>query len=395
MNKNYQSKEGILKKIIRDNFPTFESQELHKLPSHYHSTIKNNVVSFLGCKDIRVGFASYICTHCQNIHIIPHTCKSNLCSSCGASYAHDWVQYNSNTLIDCTHRHVVFTIPKEFRRFILDFPDCYLFIFEAISKTIHEIFFHCKAITTPGFIIALHTFGDSLAFKPHFHVVLAEGGFKADKSFVPFSHWPFKAFRKKWQFLFLKAIKKFASLHTDSFTANAVDTAVNHSFKTYLEGFYIYANQRFEDAKSVLKYIGRYLARPPLSLNSIIHYDGVNVTFLVKDTEKKSKKRVVLSALQFLGRIFYHLPQKHFKSIRRFGFYARNLRHLAPFIKKKRNSLFKVLKLSFRDKMILQFNIDPLICTSCGNQMILAILFHFSMISPIHPITLDLYKATG
>jgi len=267
-------------------------------------------------------------------------------------------------------------------------------IFDAISQTIHEIFFHCKNIVTPGFIITLHTFGDALLYKPHFHVIIAEGGFDNNNRFIPFSHWPYKAFRKKWQFLFLNSIKIFAKLHTINDSFIRIAQLVRNSFNNYKDGFYVWANERFENAFHVFKYIGRYVARPPLAMRSILDYDGINVTLLCKDTENKTKKNITLSATEFLGRVFYHLPIKNFKTIRRFGFYARNIASLAPIVKSKR-SRTKDPKLSYRDKLILLFNNDPLKCSECGRQMILAILFHFSLISKVHPILQDFYPATG
>ena len=48
---------------------------------------------------------------------IPLTCKSRLCPSCGFKYSATWTEKISNDIIKCPHRHALFTILKQYRKF--------------------------------------------------------------------------------------------------------------------------------------------------------------------------------------------------------------------------------------------------------------------------------------
>ena len=53
----------------------------------YHSQIRKsiiiNIAKILICRTCFLGFHSLLCSKCNFIRKIPHTCKSRLCSSCG------------------------------------------------------------------------------------------------------------------------------------------------------------------------------------------------------------------------------------------------------------------------------------------------------------------------
>ena len=51
------------------------------------------------------------------------------------------------------------------------------------SKNPKKLIKTTKGIVKPAVIIVLHTFGRDLKFNPHFHVIVACGGFKNDGTF--------------------------------------------------------------------------------------------------------------------------------------------------------------------------------------------------------------------
>lgn len=50
---------------------------------------------------------------CNNIKIIPHTCKSKLCSSCGKKATAIWIAKQNNILPNTEWQHITFTMPSE------------------------------------------------------------------------------------------------------------------------------------------------------------------------------------------------------------------------------------------------------------------------------------------
>ena len=51
--------------------------------------IIENVEKLIGCKDFANGYTFYECPSCDNISVVPFTCKSRFCSSCGNKYRED------------------------------------------------------------------------------------------------------------------------------------------------------------------------------------------------------------------------------------------------------------------------------------------------------------------
>lgn len=185
--------------------------------------------------------------------MVPFSCKSRFCNSCGNMYSMKRSSAMSFKLIRTSHRHCVFTIPEELRLFFRkdrsllnclfrSVADAILFMFRKLNKS--ENF-------TPGFICVLHTFGRSLQWNPHIHVLLSEGGSGNISPWRVVKHFPYELLRKSFRMLLL----------------NYMEDSIGKSFrkiKAYIykncpNGFYVYAKPSLSSNQDVLKYIGRYL----------------------------------------------------------------------------------------------------------------------------------------
>lgn len=71
------------------------------------------------CGDSSFGGAMFGCEHCGNLKFVPFRCKSRFCPSCGTKYAIDRTTAMSFKLVNCIHRHCVFTIDEDLRIFIV------------------------------------------------------------------------------------------------------------------------------------------------------------------------------------------------------------------------------------------------------------------------------------
>ena len=100
-----------LKEILSKYFFQYWRTNNHKFPTSLRETILKNVNSFLDCGDPKIGYTSFICLKCRTIHKTPFSCKSRFCSSCGKVYAETWANNLSDNLIQCPHRHAVFSLP--------------------------------------------------------------------------------------------------------------------------------------------------------------------------------------------------------------------------------------------------------------------------------------------
>ncbi len=207
---------------------------------------------------------------------------------------------------------------------------------------------------TPGYVMVLHTFGRDLKWNPHIHVLLSEGGFSDDGFWRNVKH---------FNYTFLRNAFRTALL-------NEMETHLGPSFKkvkaacykNHENGFYIYAKPGKCNAKTVAKYIGRYLGRPPIATSRIDNYDGETVTFHYNRHEDDVYVQETIPVMEFIERLIRHIPDRHFKMIRYGGLYARHRnvdKSLRRAVSKEKRPFFVSFN-TWRNAILRSFGYDPL-----------------------------------
>ena len=142
-----------------------------------------NIDKMLNCGDPSFGGAMYVCTTCHNMKFVPFRCKSRFCPTCGVKYSQERSTSMAFKLVNCTHRHCVFTIDEKLRHFFLEDRSLLNCLFRAVQSVILHMFnkINKSQNFVPGFICVLHTFGRPLEWNPHIHCILSESGIHKSK----------------------------------------------------------------------------------------------------------------------------------------------------------------------------------------------------------------------
>lgn len=121
-----------------------------------------------------------------------------------------------------------------------------------------------------------------------------------------------------------------------------------------------------------MKYLGRYLKRPPVSASRLRHYVGGAVVHHYLDRRTGKHKRQTLSQEEMIGRYISHVPARHFKMVRCSGFLANRKRGtLLP-------RIYEALHMQAREKLekpgfaVLKkgfLGTDPYKCILCGDRL--------------------------
>lgn len=195
---------NVIQKMLRDYYEIIE-YDIKPRP-----VVMENIDKVINCGDPSYGGAMYGCPHCGNLKFVPFRCHSKFCPSCGAKYSNDRSTAMSFKLIQCTHRHLVFTIDESLRRFFLEDRTLLNCLFEAVSDVIKEYFFSLNKSKNfvPGFICVLHTFGRPLGWNPHIHCLLTEGGFSDDGVWRKVTYFNYSYLRKSFQTVLLNKLEK-------------------------------------------------------------------------------------------------------------------------------------------------------------------------------------------
>jgi hypothetical protein len=391
---------STVKQILQEGWQRFEvaySQIIR--PSE-----REEVSKVLGCGDPKNGFAEYWCLECDEHErkIIPFTCKSRFCPSCGKIYTDNWVEKMAEEMVEVPHRHVVMTIAEELRSYFYWQRDAITILIESAAEVLKSIITEKKKRLklTPGIIIVVHTFGRDLQFNPHIHALVTEGGLDKNDDWQPVTYFSYEAMRKRWQYLVLK---KFKKRFGDS---QKIKNLINKLYAEKKKGFYIHGKNRIRDARGAAKYIGRYMARPAIAESRIISWNSKEVVFWYESHKTGKKEIETLPIEKFIGRIISHIPEKQFKMVRHYGIYSRNKRkesriavklwQVAEMLKRKKINGFRgkekkqSRKLTYRERMIKEYGRDPCKCPKCGSEMELVKIWH-----PVYGDIYDLFKENG
>lgn len=357
---------NILQEIFEDNY------EIIQFTLHPRDVEMENISKMIHCGDPSFGGAMYACPLCGNMKFVPFRCKSRFCPSCGIKYSQERSASMAFKLVNCSHRHCVFTIDDELRHFFLEDRSLLHCLFHAVRSVVLRMFHNLNQSKNfvPGFICVLHTFGRPLEWNPHIHCLISEGGYSDDGFWRTVKHFNYTFLRNSFQTALLNEMEQHIG---PSF----------HKVKAYIynkdkNGFYIYAKPNLCDPKTVTRYITRYLGRPVIALKRIDSYDGQNVTFHYNRHEDNAYIKRTLPTIDFIKLLIQHIPEKQFKMTRYYGLYARHRKldkHLHRAVHKSKHGFIKNFT-KWRQDIILSFGYDPLCCSRCKTQMILVELYY-------------------
>lgn len=357
---------NILQQIFNDHFNTVANSGIH-----IRDAVFDNVFKMIHCGDYKHGFAVYGCPDCGEIKIVPFRCKSRFCTTCGNLYSQKRATAMSFKLIRCSHRHCVFTIPQQLRHFFRQDRLLLNNLFHSVRDVILKMFYKINKTEnfTPGFISVLHTFGRSLQWNPHIHVIISEGGCGNISVWRKMKHFNYVFLRHAFRTALLNSMEK----HIGS----SFKKVKSYIYKHCPDGFYVYAKPNICNTKEITKYIGRYLGRPVIATSRIDHYDGQFVTFHYNRHEDDKLVVEKIHATDFIKLLIVHIPDKNFKMVRYYGIYAKdhkNSKKLSLAVPKDRRNLLRTFN-QWKVSILLSFGYDPLLC-KCGHHMSILEISH-------------------
>ena len=384
-----------LKTIIKNEWEAFKatskSEELARKAVHM------NIWKLLHCKTAWMGIQIFQCEeHRDIVRIVPCTCKSRFCPSCGYKANLIWLDQLLSRIIPCDYQHLVFTLPYELRNLA---KSNRRLIFNLMSKTLYRTITQFinkqKGLRyVPGVVTILHTFGKGLKWHVHFHVLITAGGMKNGK-WVDNSYINENYLKKAWKAKMLAGIRK---LFRKGELRNAAGRYPSQSFKQLLrevheKGWYVWIDKARGDGIVAFIYIGRYCKRACISQKGIINYrKGKTIVW-----KERSKKRLPVpdicayraSPNEFLDLLITHIPDTYDHQVHYYGLYSPRLK----------SSLYKQAMRIFEKKIVISkvksrftsgwnyimklfYDVEPLVCPVCKKQLKLTGIVFFNLSNP-------------
>jgi hypothetical protein len=389
----YVSGNGIkLRNIFLDNGNWWKLFLMHR--HLIRLSIIINVLKLLVCRTSFLGYHHFACPTCSKSIKVPHSCKSRFCPSCGKKATDTWIKNSFNTLPRTTWQHITFTMPEDLWDFF--WLNRYLMNrIPLIAATIIKDWAQQKGFL-PGIFLVIHTFGRDLKKNIHIHLSTTTAGISHfNGTWTGKSYFYHQSLKNTWQYCIISLLRNEFKKGLLKLPPHLRHITSYTSFNSWTAQFYnttwvVHLKNQSNNMKANVDYLGKYLKRPPIGETRIKHYDGKSVTYEYLDHYTDTTEIMSLPVLEFIARLICHIPDKHFRNIRYYGFLSNRLRgKLLP-------KIYKLLKMKHvaTSKVCLRWShliqasyyYNPLKCPRCYSTMELQSVVlnpHYSIV-PFH-----------
>ena len=232
-------------------------------------------------------------------------------------------------LLPCDHVHVVFTLPHELnpiwsynRRWCSDH------LLRATAETLQQLLRDERHLGAEvGIIAALHTWGRTLSFHPHTHLLVTGGGWEgsewkgAEHDYLLPAAVIKAKFRGKW----------LAWLN-DAYAQGALHLPPDWDEKRWLGVLRHIAkgdwNVRIQGAyrhgQGVVAYLAGYARGGPIKDYRLAAVDSQRVAFRYHAHQDRREHLMELDPDRFIARVLWHVPTKGQHTVRYYGLYVPN-----------------------------------------------------------------------
>ena len=335
----------------------------------------------MACRTPKLGTDVYQCPQCGTTQFVYHSCKNRFCPRCGQSETDHWAKTLLSQLPKLKHHHVVFTLPAQLRPLAKANPELlYTLLFHTSAEVI-KAWFAEKHHAIPGIISVLQTAGSDLHYNPHLHTIVSGGGLKGEQWFELRDDYLVneKYLAKKFRWRFLKDLVAAYDQGRLQLPGELATLQERREFmrlvkKLHSVTWVVAVQPPLRDPENIVRYVGRYTRRACLSEYRIINFSEGVITFECKDYAttaegKPGTKTVSLRYPEFFDRLFQHVPLPSFRMVRYYGVYA-HFKDLPAWPQDQPQVLPE--KLTWRALQIEKTGDDPLVCPTCGSELVWA-----------------------
>lgn len=134
--KHYDPNKPRIKDIIWQNYDWIEDLSDD---GKVRPCVFDNVQKTLLCNTIYLGYDGFECPNCGNEMILYHKCHCRFCNSCGVKMQKKLTAKAEVMCLNVKHRHMVFTIPEEYRLIFRKYRETLDLLFIAARNTVCKV----------------------------------------------------------------------------------------------------------------------------------------------------------------------------------------------------------------------------------------------------------------
>ena len=307
----------------------FRSHADDFLLHHHLSRVQREAFrDIIQCRTAALGGHIDYCDNCGYMRQSYNSCRNRHCPKCQFMKKVQWVDKLAASLPPVKQFHLVFTIPQCLHKlFYLNQQIAYSLLFRAAGKALLQCALNPRFLgAQAGAVAILHTWGQTLVYHPHIHMIVPAGGLSPDQmEWIPAGKKFFLPV-KVLSAIFRGILCRFLEKACNNGQLRLPDDVAGFGQikeQCYKKKWVVYCKKPFASSDHLISYLGNYTHRVAISNHRIIEHTDNKVRFRFKDYRTGGLTRTItLDSGEFIRRFMQHILPSGFYKIRYFGFMA-------------------------------------------------------------------------
>lgn len=275
------------------------------------------------CGTIRYGGRVVHCPECGETHAVYNPCNKRGCPVCYGHRQRIWKKNISQIVLNTGHYHTIFSTPQELTIVWLKHKKKYMkAFFESIKKAIATI---TKAYgITPGCVASFQSSGRGMAYKPHVHCAITDGGIDKDGNWVKLDTLSTTILCNVVKETLYKILKNVIPKE---------DLPLENQINT--KGYTVYAVHFNDNPDKIIGYMAHVASGTVFSIKKGIKVNNEKNTITFSEKHNGEYIQTELSTDLFVERYINHIPPAHSVTVRYYGIYSNKYRTQLEEIRKQ------------------------------------------------------------
>jgi hypothetical protein len=347
---------SAIQKIFQIYGPQYLELYGDRMPQIHKKTIQD----IIDCRSGSFGTIVYGCHDCHTVQSIPCCCGNRHCPTCQQHKSDQWLHKQMEKLLPTRYFLLTITLPQGLRDIARAHQKI---VYNALFSSAHEALKKLAqderfiGSTRIGYLAVLHTWGSTLQYHPHIHLVIP-GGAVSEKGDQWLSSRQDLFVHTKPLALIFKA--RFRDTMKKAQLFDKIDPGLwNQEWVVH--------SQAAGEGQNCLRYLSRYVFRVAISNNRIKGIENHVIKFQYKDRHKKTWKIMALDVMEFIRRFLQHVLPKGLMKIRHYGFLNPN----SPFSIEQLRELISLIHDVVRELLpeIMECKSREIRCACCGTPL--------------------------
>jgi hypothetical protein len=322
--------------------------------------VRENFAKMIACRTPALGAEVYASE--TEERVVYHTCKSRSCPSCGQRATLLWQRDQWSALPDIPYSGIGLTMPnvlwpifRQNRQLLHDLP--------ALAAAVIQQWVKTKYGVRVLILVVPHTFGRHLNFNVHLHVMVSAAGLKESEGrWITSLRFDRNKLMHMWRYAVITYLR--LALKKGSLVSEANTEELRVMLEVQYERWWNVYVDPIRSKWHFLRYVARYVRRPPIAQHRFTKVTDREVEFLTKDLKEKRVVTTHYLVEEFVDALAAHVPDRYRHAVRRFGLSAPRTQCVTSALlcallgQRKRP---RPQRLSWRNSMQKYFGIDPLV----------------------------------